>query len=451
VYIAQKILNRTGNIYTKTLYPTSYSFWYEIYEKEISHEKECSAYIFFYLFIAKFQYYTKTNDPRLGLFHIFKEVDENIFINDKVKEEILDIFCKIQKTVRAFSRFAFLYKYKKAPYQIETDLYLTPIHSKEKNVITIYQNGNKFLFTVVDIIKIIKNAVCNADSFFSFPVSCKNPYNKIPFNKSTLYNIYFFIKARNYIMPEILQKYFLSDFHLRKFQEENNYIIREYNVENYIHSITENDIHDYIDEMITFYNGFVTKKELRIRVYVDFPKEKLKEIFKPYLQIYLNYRYSSDMERITQKKTELLCKLYAFAKFNSNFGKKRVRTNVRFYKKTSLETCFNDNHIPFHQNNEDVSNSHLEMIETIHNYEEVRQYINFSLRPNVSRHIRYDVDDSIYYADNVYNDNDDEEEEGEEEEIEEDNELTDMPDLIEFTDNENYQSLHESLLTNTLI
>jgi hypothetical protein len=225
VYIAQKILNTSGNIYTKETHPTSYSFWFSVYEKEKAREL---SYYYFYLLITKFQY--NTNKRRIGLFHILKEANDNVFMNQSTKEEILDIFSKIQKVVRAFSRFSFLYKYKKAPYQIETDLYLTPINLKDKNVLTVFQNGNKYLFTVVDIIKIIKNAICNADNFFSCPVSCKNPYNKMPFDKSTLYHIYFFIKNRNYIMPDIIQKYFLSGFHLRKFQEDHNYLIREYNV-----------------------------------------------------------------------------------------------------------------------------------------------------------------------------------------------------------------------------
>jgi len=451
IYIAQRILNKTGNIYTKSLCPTSFSFWQEIYAKEISNDEESTAYIFFYLLISKMQYgKLDTQSTGIGLFQLLKETHDNIFINDKGKEEILDLFCKIQKTVRTFSKLAFLYKYKKAPYQIETDLYLTPISYKDNNVITVYQNGNKFLFTVVDIIKIIKNSVCNADSFFSSPISCKNPYNKMPFNKSTLYNIYFFIKDRNYIMPEILQKYFLSDFHLRKFQEDNNYIIREYNVDNYVHSLTDEFLQEYIDEMIMFYNRYVKKKEFCIIMSREFPKEKVKEIFKPYLQLYLSYRYSSDDERISQKKMELLCKLFAFAKFNRNFGKKRFRTRVCFFKKKSLETYFIDNHIPFYENTVDLSKSHLEMIETIQNYEEVREHINFSVNPSAGRHIRYDVDDSIYYEDNVYNDEDGygDEDEGE---VEDEDATNDMPELIDFSENENDDTLHESLIINNLI
>lgn len=451
IYIAQRILNKTGNIYTKPLYPTSFSFWQEIYEKEITHHKESSAHIFFYLLISKMQYGKLDSECRgIGLFQILKETFHNIFINEKVKEEILDLFCKIQKILRAFSKLAFLYKYKKAPYQIETDLYLTPISHKDKNVLTVYQNGNKFLFTVVDIIKIIKNAICNTDSFFSSPISCKNPYNKIPFNKSTLYNIYFFIKHRNYIMPEIIQKYFLSDFHLRKFQEDNNYIVREYNVDNYIHSITDNDLQDYIDEMILFYNRYVKKKKLCIIMSRDFPKEKVKQVFKPYLQLYLSYRYSGDNERIAQKKIELLCKLYAFAKFNGNFGKKRIRVRLCFFKKKSIETYFNDSHIPFHQSQGDLSKSHLEMIETIQNYEEAREDINFSVNPSAGRHIRYDVDDSIYYEDNVYNDQYGDEDEGEDDdEGENDDSTNDMPELIDFS--ESNDALDETLLINNLI
>ena len=386
----------------------------------------------------------------VGLFQLLREANESIFINDKIREEVLNLFCKIQKTVKAFSKLAFLYKYKKAPFQIETDLYLTPISEKDKNVITIFQNGNKYLFSLVDIIKIIKNSICQTDHFFSTPVSCKNPYNKISFNKSNLYNIYFFIKQSGCIMPEIIQNYFLTEFHLKKFQEENNYLIREYSIKEYIHDLSEEDILNYIEQMISFYNRFVKTKNNRIFITNEFPKDKLIHIFKPYLQIYFCYRYSNNTERITEKKTELLCKLFSFSQYNPQFGKVYIKNIPVFYKKMKNEKIYNDKHIPFHENNnQDLSNSHIEMIETILNYEEIRNNIDFNATTirSTSRHIRYDVDDSIENPHNIfYEDDDDQENENDSiPGLEED--TNDLADLIHFNEhisNNGWTQLHIS-------
>jgi hypothetical protein len=204
-----------------------------------------------------------------------KNAEENIFLTDEVRESILTIFYKIQKIYTALSRFQYIYKFKKTKFKIETDLYLSPINEKDKNVITIYQNNYKFLFTITDIIKIIKNSICNTDHFFSEPKTCKNPFNNISFTKSNLYNIYFYLKKSNYIIPDIIQNYFLTDFDLQMFREENNYIIREYAIQNYIYSLNEEDIVDEIFYMISFYNDLSKKNKYFIHVDSTFPSEKL--------------------------------------------------------------------------------------------------------------------------------------------------------------------------------
>ena len=63
----------------------------------------------------------------------------------------------------------------------------------DKNEFCLFQENNKYLFTIQDLIKIIHNSIANTSNFFNNPLAIKNPYNNMLINKSTLYNIYFFI------------------------------------------------------------------------------------------------------------------------------------------------------------------------------------------------------------------------------------------------------------------
>ena len=67
----------------------------------------------------------------------------NIFYTQNMKEDILLLFCKIQKIYHSISRFTYLCQLKKANYKIMHDLFLNPIEPCMYNVITIYHHKYK--------------------------------------------------------------------------------------------------------------------------------------------------------------------------------------------------------------------------------------------------------------------------------------------------------------------
>ena len=81
----------------------------------------------------------------------FKTVLDNIFLTDEQKEGFIDIFCKAQRHYRVLNRLARRYKWSKAPISVQVDLFLNPLHESQRNVITILQNGQKYLFSVNDL------------------------------------------------------------------------------------------------------------------------------------------------------------------------------------------------------------------------------------------------------------------------------------------------------------
>ena len=57
-------------------------------------------------------------------FKFFNVEINNIFLTEEQKQDFINVFCKIQKTYFALSRFAYMYKYKTANIVVDFDLCL---------------------------------------------------------------------------------------------------------------------------------------------------------------------------------------------------------------------------------------------------------------------------------------------------------------------------------------
>jgi hypothetical protein len=295
----------------------------------------------FFIFILK-------NYSIENKYKFFNETIENIFYVGKINKDFLDYFSKIQKTYNAFSRLAFLYKYNKSKIMVNTDLIMNEINEKNKFVYCLFQNNYKYLFDIHELIKIINNSITNVDFFFNSPKPVKNPYNNVILNKSTLYNIYFFIRFNTLIFPELFYYYFKANFNLTNFVKKNQHILRNHTINTSVNNDTYTVI-DYIDNMIYEYNISVTNKKRQINIDNDFPSELLINIMKPYLKLFLISKYSLlYSERIESKKL-LKKKLYKFSNFNPYFGRKIfIKRTVLSNKPIYFE--YNSKHISFCSN-----------------------------------------------------------------------------------------------------
>jgi hypothetical protein len=89
--------------------------------------------------ISETIYYTNNNinnNIRVKYKSLEPLVIDNMFVNELMKNEFMNLFCKIQKTYFAFSKFAKLYRYKKANIKNKEDLSMNPIEEKENNKIS---------------------------------------------------------------------------------------------------------------------------------------------------------------------------------------------------------------------------------------------------------------------------------------------------------------------------
>jgi len=362
-FIAQKIMNPNMEpfIYTSD-FESKYNFALRLHSQTLKKETYNIFNVFFYQYVLY-------QSREVSKFKILHSIYENVFFSNQLKEYILNLFCSIQKINNAFSRLAYIHKFKKAAIVINHDMFLNPIESNQKTTMTIYDscNGSKYLFSITDLIQIIKKSLVHSPNFFSDPLECKNPYTNIAFNKTTLYNIYFFIRHKNYIIPQVIQNYFLSNFHLENFRKNNLFIIREEAIKDFVNNLLPNDVADYVDIML---KNYFKKKTY---IHPDFPKSVLGNIMRPYLHYYLIATNSLCFEKRYEYSTKLRSKLERFFKFNPNFGKKYLKFEKSTYDissrslfvfdsngKSRKHIVFDDKHINFHEKkNELFSTSHL--------------------------------------------------------------------------------------------
>ena len=333
---------QTDELYNITKLENSLQSRIELTEKTYNYELKipelnyCSKLITitFNILLLTPMFNTKTK------FYFLSSIRDNIFYDDTTKQILYDVFYKVQKKYHILNRLAFRYKYGKAPIAIDTDLSLSNIKSSHTTM-TILQNNQKYLFTLFDLKKIIDTSLSNSPYHFSHPLPIKNPYNNLPFDKATLYNIYFFMKKSDFVMPTLFHQYFLSNFNLSKFQEDNEPMIQKIYLKQYLRNLSPKELKGEILYMLK-QNRFSKK----IKIDPMFPIEKLIEIFRPYLELYYTQIYSFDLNAKSIAKNQLYWNLKEFYKFNPTFGRK-----IFVNDKNETTSCINDRHMKFEKTN----------------------------------------------------------------------------------------------------
>ena len=310
----------------------------------------------------------------------------NSFLIKKI--DFINYFFKIQKTYNVLNRFVYNYKYNRAKIVVNTDMCLNELIPNSKNVICLFQNNSKFLFQINDIIKIIYASLTNSPFFFSEPLTIKNPYNNLPFNKSILYNIYFFIKFKTTYYSELIFKFFYVNFNLTIFKNKNEYLLSEISIYNYVYNSTSQILVYEIKNMISYFNlKYCKNQKFKIIINPDFPKNKLIKIFQPYLQFYITSQYS--FLRYIKNKAENYLKygLESFQTFNPQFGRKKIKILIKFKnnlkrKITDQIIGFDDRYIKFN----DIENLNKYFLSDHLKYDDTHNLVNDE---------NYDDDDEV--------------------------------------------------------
>jgi hypothetical protein len=245
-------------------------------------------------------------------------------MNDERRNMLLDEFFIVKRQYNAFSRFAFICKFKKAKILVDHDLYLNPISERDdkQRMIALYdeKNQSKYLFLLRDIVHIVNTSLSNAYYLFPEPKEIKNPYNNLAFTKAQLYNIYFALKMSYFAIPELFHCYFYTHFCLNMFSQKYETVVRENVILNYVRKSSHILLYQNVLSMIYFY----APKKMYDNIHEDFPEKVLVETFRPYLYLYFIGDVNSTTLLSSKSILLLKAKLRQFFKLNPKFGRKYV-------------------------------------------------------------------------------------------------------------------------------
>lgn len=258
-----------------------------------------------------------TTLSKIKIGNLFKLLN-NAFVDITVQDQILTMFCKTQKIYNGFTKFARLWRERKMPVQVDCDMGLNPIDITKVPAITVYQNGAGYIFKVSDLINIFHSALVNSPHFFADPLFPKNPYTNLPFGRATLYNAYYAIKHSDFNMPLLFHLFWEAEFNIQTFTYNNEAIIRDLFIKDFVKSSTTDILHFYVKQMIKRLD-----RRRSLHIHHEFPKDVLVDIMRPYLQLYLYNLFSiSHGDSKFNAFVKLQQKFVRFILFNPQFGRK---------------------------------------------------------------------------------------------------------------------------------
>jgi len=317
-----------------------------IYSKNYRKNPINNLFYYYFFNITNDELYFDMHDNISKKFNCLNELISNIFVLESQKDDILDLFSKIQRVYYGFVKLAYLYKFNKAKVQVTTDLCMNDLNPKSSNVFTLYQSNSKYYFSLKDLINMLNRNLSNCMDFAPDPIVTKNPYNNVMLTDTELYNIYFFMRWNSCIIPELFQGYFMCNFNMKTFRYNNEFSIINTYIKNYIYNAHHDTLYPIFKCMFSECK-YITKK---LQIDEEFPKDKLMNIMKPYLHLYYIWINSTNgTYKQCNAEYALKRKLRLFVNFNPQFGRKIYTIKKAMFNKRKIEHTFNDKHMNFYK------------------------------------------------------------------------------------------------------
>lgn len=285
-------------------------------------------------------------DNIIKKFNCANRIITNMFVLEPQINKFLDTFSKIQRVYYGFVKLAQLYKFKKATVQVTTDLCMNDLDPKNSNVFVLYQNKSKYYFSIKDLTNMLNRNLSNCIDFAPEPIITKNPYNNVMLSDADLYNIYFFMRWNDRVIPELFQGYFMTNFNMKNFRYNYEFTIINSFIKNYIYNAHHDTLYPIFEDMFSDCRH-ITKK---LCIDKEFPKDKLMNIMKPYLHLYYSWIHAtSGTYKQCNAEYALKRKLRLFVNFNPMFGRKMYNVKRSMFNKRKVEHYFEEKRMNFYK------------------------------------------------------------------------------------------------------
>ena len=110
-------------------------------------------------------------------FRIKSIIDElnNKFTSPKTREGLTNLYCKFKRTYWGFKTLAKMWKIRRTPIRIQTDLYMNELDRNHKHTFQLIHKNGIYLFSLQNLARIIVDAITHQTGMFVEPLKIKNP------------------------------------------------------------------------------------------------------------------------------------------------------------------------------------------------------------------------------------------------------------------------------------
>jgi hypothetical protein len=315
---------------------------------------------------------------------LIQELD-NRFSSPKIREELVNHFCKFKQTYWAFTKLARIWKIRHTPTRIQTDLYMNELDQTNPKTFKLIHPNGLYLFSLQNLMRIIVDAITHQSGMFVEPLTIKNPYTNGLLSKCDLFNIYFSLRHNNIRVHEMLEKFFRCEFNAFEFRRKHETELRDIAIDQYAKTASISELAQDVDDMLRIH-----KFTKRIKITQGFPQKILVETMRPFLRIYLLERYSFSSMTRKYSTAQLDIMLKQFIEKNPNYGKRmpvefiappdsnpfsptqqHIKTETKYYTETVSHASYcKSKYMETHIYDEDTFDRYIENGDSLDTYME---------------------------------------------------------------------------------
>ncbi len=325
------------------------------YNRQFVHPEHQHLYLLFGLWAGPT--YQMTSVFRLPIKHHHNHLESwrtNMFVPSVMKLDLYESYFRIRSMHRCFVKIARLYRWRRAPVQVQTDLYMNDLDVRHPHTFGLMQQGHIYYFTLPNLVHLIQEALLHGSYFFVEPKPFRNPFNNCLFTKADLFNIYFRVREQFVKVPEALHLFFCCEFDVcvmlhRHHTRLTQWAIRRYTQET-PHAYLEQDIRSMLHQYGQRFsrqqqqnnnNNHNQNENNILQIHELFDQNTLIEQMRPYLELYFRSKFSACVQDREISGKELQRRLFYIFTMYGKYGQP-IYKNGYVKKRPSINNDGND-------------------------------------------------------------------------------------------------------------